>query len=107
MGGKEVKGFVITPAIAATITGVVLSAFLGAIGWAWSSNTKDSRETRESMIRIETMLTERTARFKEEQAEMKAALQDERTLAKLQRDNQDKQQLRFEYALKAKGIRLE
>jgi len=103
VSGKEVKGFVVSPGIAV----VLLGALLSVVGWAYTSNTKDSRETHDAVIRMETMLNERTQRFKDEQAEFKAKLEDERTLAKLQRDNQDKQLVKMLIALKAKGINIE
>ena len=103
MSGKEVKGFVVSPGIAV----VLLGALLSVVGWAYTSNTKDSRETHDAVIRMETMLNERTQHFKEQQAEFKAELKDERTLSQLHRENQDKQQMKTALALKAKGINIE
>jgi hypothetical protein len=100
VAGREVKGFVVTP----TIATILLSAILGVMGWAYKSSTSDQRETRDAVIRMETMLNERTHNFEREQDKMQQELKDERTLAKLQRDNQDKKLNDMEYTLKAKGV---
>jgi len=107
VSGREVKGFVVTPAMAVTICVVLLTTFLGALGWAYKSSTADSRETRDSVIRMETLLNERTRNFERQQDKAEADLKDERNLAKLQRDNQDKKLTQMEYALKSKGIHFE
>lgn len=103
MAGREVKGFVVTPMIA----GIFLTAVLSVLGWAYTTNTKDARETRDAVIRMETMLNERTRNFEREQDKFNADLKDERRLAQLHRDNVDKKQFQIETALKAKGVNLQ
>lgn len=100
VGNREVKGFVVSPAIAA----ILLTAFLGAVGWAYKSNTEDSRNTRDAIIRMETVLNERTTAFKEQQAKAEKALEDERTIAQLQREKQAEKYMQIVWALKQRGI---
>lgn len=103
MAGREVKGFVVTPAIAT----VLLGAMLGVLGWAYKSSTADQRETRDAVIRMETMLNERTHNFEREQDKFDADLKDERRLNQLHRENQDKKQQLMILALRAKGVNVE
>lgn len=107
VAGREVKGFVITPTIAVTLCVVFLSAFLGAIGWAYTSSTKDSRETRDAVIRMETMLNERTRSFEREQDKIAREVKEEKDLALLQRQNQDRKLMQMELALRQKGVNIE
>jgi len=96
VNGKEVKGFVVTPAIAATVVGVMLSTVLGVMVWSYESNTRDSRDTLKAITRMETLLEERTRTFKEEQDKIERAqkdqakeISDEKELAALQREKQN------------------
>lgn len=103
MAGREVKGFVVTPAMAITI----LLAFLGVLGWAYKTTTSDNRDTRDAIIEMKTMLNERTTVFKEQQAELKHALQEEKNVGQMYREDQNKQAARLHAALRAKGIIVE
>lgn len=94
------KGFVISPQIA----GIFLVALLGMAGWAYKSSTADSRETRDSIIRMETMLNERTRTFEREQDKAAAELKDEIKLASMYRENENKKRTEMIYALRQKGI---
>lgn len=107
MAGREVKGFVVTPAMAVTLSVVLLTTFLGAIGWAYKSSTADSRETRDAVIRMETLLNERTRNFERQQDKAEAELKDERTLSQLHRENEDKKLRDIKSALEQKGIHVE
>lgn len=103
MGGREVKGFVVTPTMALTL----ILAFLGAIGWAYKSNTEDSRATLKAITRMETLLDERTRNAERESGKFDAELKDERRLATLHRENETKKMDHMVEALKAKGIKVE
>lgn len=97
MAGKVVeKGFVITPGIAA----VLLAAFLGVLGWAYKSSTADSRETRDSIIRMETMLNERTRTFNEQQAKLEAEVKEERDMGRIYREDQNRKIMELAQAVK-------
>jgi len=96
------KGFVLTPTIAA----VLLAAFIGAVGWAYKSNTSDQRDTRDAIIEMKTLLNERTQTFKEQQAEIKNDLATERRVAELQREKQRDEMRDVKAAMSQKGIRL-
>jgi hypothetical protein len=86
VGGRTVeRGWIVTPGIA----GVLLAAFLSALGYGYTSNRTDSRETRDAIIRMEAVLNERTTTFKNQQDEMQRKLDDEVKLAQLQRENQN------------------
>lgn len=93
------KGFVITPGIAA----VFLAAFLGVLGWAYKSSTADSRETRDSIIRMETMLNERTRTFNEQQAKLDAEMKEERDMGRVYRERQNEKMTELSAALKQNG----
>lgn len=97
------KGFVVTPTIAA----VLLAAFLGAVGWAYKSNTADQRETRDAIIEMKTMLNERTQTFKEQQAKIESDLATERRVAELQREKQRDEVRDMKAALQQSGIKVQ
>lgn len=85
VAGRSVeKGWVVPQPLGVAL--IVL--MLGVVGWAYTSNTKDARDTRESIIRMETMLNERTQTFKEQQAELRQQFDTERRVAELQREKQ-------------------
>ena len=101
VAGKTVeKGFVVTPGIAA----VLLAAFLGVLGWAYKSSTAESRETRDAIIRMETMLNERTTTFKERQQEMQNKLDNEIKLAEMRREQEATKRASLLATLRQKGI---
>jgi len=102
-GGKTIeKGFVITPGIAA----VLLAAFLAVLGWAYKSSTADSRETRDSIIRMETMLDERTRTFDAQQAKLQAEIKEERDMGQVYRERQNEKMMKITLAMQANGIKL-
>lgn len=103
VAGKEVKGFIVTPTIAA----VLLAAFLGAVGWAYKSSTTDQRETLIAITEMKTMLNERTNSFREQQAQMRNELDTERRVAELQREKQRDEIRDMKAALQQRGIRFQ
>lgn len=99
--GKTIdKGFVISP----TLAGIFLVAFLGILGYGYKSSTADSRETRDAVIRMETMLDERTATFKERQAEERQRLDNEISMAQIRREQESKDKNKLLAKLREKGI---
>lgn len=100
VAGREVKGFVISP----TIATMLLSALLGMAAWAYKTSTTDSRETLVAITRMETMLTERTTNFKEQQAELKHMLEEEKNVARMYREDESKKKVALLWALKQRGI---
>lgn len=103
VAGREVKGFVVSPTIAA----VLLASFIGAVGWAYKSNTADQRETLISITRIETMLDERTKNFDKEQAKLESKIETEHNVAELQREQARKEMMEVKLALQQRGIKLQ
>jgi hypothetical protein len=104
VGGRTIeKGWVITPGIAA----VLLASLLSILAYAYKTSTADSRETRDAIIRMETMLDERTRTFKEEQAKTDAKLENEVKLGSMYREAQAKKDIELKWALRQKGIILE
>lgn len=104
VAGRNIeKGFVVTPTIAA----VLLASLIGGLGWYYKSSTADSRETRDAVIRMETLLNERTRTFESDQAEIKAQLQNEVKLGSMYREMQVKKDLDLKWALRQKGIVLD
>ena len=103
VAGRTVeKGFVISPAIA----GILLASLLGMAGWAYKSSTADGRETRDSIIRMETLLNERTQTIKEQQAKFEQKLDSEKRIAELQREIQRDELRNIQTALSRKGIQI-
>lgn len=104
VSGRTVeKGFVVTPVIA----GVLLAAFIGAVGWAYKSNTADQRQTLISLTRIETMLDERTKSFDKEQAKLESQLETEHSVAEMQREKQRDEMRNMKAAIQQRGIKIQ
>lgn len=103
VAGRTVeKGWVITPAIGAVIVGALLTA-----GWAtYTSGQSEQRETRDAIIRMETMLDERTKMFDRQQDKLEQELKDERAVAELKRDLHEKRVWRMEQAITQRGIKI-
>lgn len=100
------KGWVVPQPLGIALIVLVSSAVIGMAGWAYRSSTADNRETRDAIIRMETMLNERTRVFDQQQAKIEAELKDERAVAQLQRERQGSLQMKMKYALKEKGIEI-
>lgn len=103
VAGREVKGFIISPTIAA----ILLTAFLGMAGWAYKTSTADQRETLIAITEMKTMLNERTNTFKEQQATMRGELDTERRVAELQREKQRDEIRDMKAVLEQRGIRVQ
>lgn len=103
VAGREVKGFIVSPTIAA----ILLTAFLGMAGWAYKSSTADSRETLIAITEMKTMLNERTHNFEREQDKMETKLDNEVKLAQMQREADAKKKTQLLLALRAKGITID
>lgn len=99
--GKTIdKGFVITPAMSLFLAGV----FISVLAYGYKSAQSDSRETRDAVIRMETMLNERTTTFKERQAEMQTKLDNEIKLAEIRRERETDKNSKLMAALRQKGV---
>jgi hypothetical protein len=95
VAGREVKGFVVSPTIAAVILGAMLTA-IGTVYWRMSDRIADqNRELRsqsELLIRLDQRLIDKNDRDKEKKEELEKRLQNidavqivlGRDLAKLQ-----------------------
>lgn len=103
VGGREVKGFVVSPTIAA----ILLSAFLGMAGWAYKSSTADQRETLIAITEMKTMLNERTNAFRDQQASMRSEFDSERRVAELQREKQRDEIRDMKAALQQHGVKFQ
>lgn len=101
VAGKTVeKGWVVPQQLGIAMIVVVL----GVVGWAYKSGTADQRETRDSIIRMETMLNERTQTIKEQQAKFEEQLETEKRIGELQREQQNDKLRDMKAALSQKGI---
>lgn len=99
--GKTIeKGWVVPQPLGIALIVLVL----GAIGWAYRGSTADNRETRDSIIRMETMLNERTRVFNEQQAKLEKKLEDEVKLASMYREDDAKEKIELRLSLKQRGI---
>lgn len=96
------KGWVVPQQLGIALIVVIL----GVIGWAYKSSTADQRETRDSIIRMETMLNERTQTIKEQQAKFEEKLETEKRIGELQREKQNNEIRDMKAALGQKGIRV-
>lgn len=103
VAGREVKGFVISPTIAA----ILLTAFLGMAGWAYKTSTADQRETLIAITEMKTMLNERTNTFRDQQSQMRNELDTERRVAELQREKQRDEIRDMKAVLEQRGIRVQ
>lgn len=81
------KGWVVPQPLGVAL----IIAIIGGVGWTYSSSTTERRETRDAIIRMETMLNERTQSFREQQAELKQRMETEHRVAELQREKQNEE----------------
>lgn len=101
VAGRNIeKGLVLTPPMVL----LLIATFLGALGYAYKSSTADSRETRDAVIRMETMLNERTRNFERQQDKMEQKLDNEVKLGEMRREQEATKRATLLATLRQKGI---